>query len=318
MGVPRTVATAAATVLTGACLTGATFAGGAAAALRSAARAASASAAAGHTPPPLPAGARWRAFGPRVKGGPAAYLATLPASPGATAYAAWFDASRTQLALYPGTSEPGRGGPTGPASIPADQLWRVLAAFNSGFKLSGQYGAPFGFAVDGRTYVPLQRGLGTVVVYRGGGVDVRSWRGGSRVPHGVVLARQNLPLIVDGGRPNPSLAVGGPLWGSTLHGAPRVWRTALGIDRRGNLLYVAAADQDAVTLAQLAISVGAVRAMELDINPEWPILDVFSHGVPSAFVPNPNQPVSRYLYPAARDFFAVYRRLGSDRSVPFR
>jgi hypothetical protein len=308
VGVPRTVATAAATVLAGACLTGVALAG----------RAAATSAAAGHRPPPLPAGARWSPFGPRVKGGPAAYLATLPASPGTTAYVAWFDASRTQLALYPGTSEPGRGGPTGPASIPADQRWRVLAAFNSGFKLSGQYGEPFGFAVDGQTYVPLQPGLGTVVVYRGGGVDVRSWRGGSRVPRGVVLARQNLPLIVDAGRPNPALAVGGPQWGSTLHGAPRVWRTALGIDRRGDLVYVAAADQDVVTLAQLAISVGAVRAMELDINPEWPILDVFSHGAPSAFVPNPNQPASRYLYPAERDFFAVYRRLGSDRSVPFR
>ena len=73
-------------------------------------------------------------------------------------------------------------------------------------------------------------GLATVVAYRDGRVDIVAWTGGSTPGPDVVMARQNLPLIVNGGAPSPSLDVSFK-WGVTLHGAPAVWRTALGIDR---------------------------------------------------------------------------------------
>jgi hypothetical protein len=72
----------------------------------------------------------------------------------------------------------------------------------------------------------------------------------------------------------------------------------------------------------LLIHVGAVRAIELDINPEWPSFITYSspggHD-PIKLVPNDQQSSGRYLTPDDRDFFAVYRRVGrSVAAVPFR
>jgi hypothetical protein len=136
----------------------------------------------------------------------------------------------------------------------------------------------------------------------------------------VVLARQNLPLIVDGGRPSPALEYGD--WGNTLGNAVRVWRSGIGVDAHGNLIYAAADYQTANTLAAIFIRAGAVRAMELDINPEWPSFITYAQpGANGAVkvVPNDQQSASRYLTPDDRDFFAVYRRQATgSMAVPFR
>jgi hypothetical protein len=61
--------------------------------------------------------------------------------------------------------------------------------------------------------------------------------------------------------------------------------------------------------------------MELDINPEWPTLNTYSHvrGLgPTMVVPNYQQSPTRYLVPDDRDFFAVYRRLPGPVTVPFK
>jgi hypothetical protein len=95
----------------------------------------------------------------------------------------------------------------------------------------------------------------------------------------------------------------------------------MGIDRHGNLIYAAADQQTVGTLAAILIHAGAVRAIELDINPEWPTFISYVHrdGLqPSKLVPNSQQPATRYLFPDKRDFFAVYRRVpGRPFDVPF-
>ena len=102
-----------------------------------------------------------------------------------------------------------------------------------------------------------------------------------------------------------------PQWGYTLGGLTRVWRSGVGIDARGNLIYVVADGQTVITLAKILQHAGAVRAMEFDINPEWHTLITYTHGanglVPTTVGPNPMQPPTRYLVPDDRDFFAVYR-----------
>jgi hypothetical protein len=237
--------------------------------------------------------------------------------PQSVAYVAWIDHMRTQLALYPGLAEPPYGLPRGPAEVPADQRWRLLATFNGGFKYRSGSG---GFAVNGRVYTPLQVGLGTLVECADGRVDILDWRAGSRVSD-LVLARQNLPLLVEAGRPNPRVG-DGLAWGATLGHAAAVWRTGIGVDARGNLIYAAADQQTAASLAAILVRAGAVRAIELDINPEWPTFITYGHRsglAPSMFVPNPQQRSSRYLTPDSRDFFAVYRRVGSGSiDVPLR
>ena len=272
--------------------------------------------------PRLPGEGIWRSTG-RVVDGAAPVLVTTfrseAAYPRIVAYVAWFDHTRTQLALYPGRYEPPGANPRGPMQVPDSQRWRLLSTFNSGFTYKDGRG---GFVVDGHTVTPLQRGQGTVVAYRNGRVDVLSWAGGPTAPGNVVLARQNLPLIVAHRRPNPLLREGS-LWGSTLGNAVRVWRSGVGVDRRGDLIYAAATDQTAASLAAILIHAGAVRAIELDINAEWPTLITYGHGgVGNAtkIVPNVQQTAGRYLVPDDRDFFAVYRRTtpAALRSVPFR
>jgi len=268
----------------------------------------------------LPGEAVWRGTGPVVRGAPPVMVTTFrseTAYPRIVAYVAWFDHTRSSLAWYPGRYEPPRAPVRGPMSIPFDQRWRLLATFNGGFIYNdGNNGSSIG----GREYEPLKRGLATLIGYSDGRVDVRSWQGGAVAGPDIAFARQSLPLIVDNRRLNPALNDSSQ-WGFTLGNAVRVWRTGAGIDRHGNLIYAAADYQTVTSLARILQRAGAVRAMQLDINPEWPTLITYAHrgGLdPVRVVPNYQQPPTRYLVPDDRDFFAVYRRLPGPVTVPFR
>ena len=262
----------------------------------------------------------WRGTGPTVQGGPPVLVTTFRpevAYPRIVAYVAWFDHTRTSVAWYPGRYEPPTAPVRGPMSIPQDQRWRLYATFNGGFIYrDGNNGSSIG----GRQYEPLTRGLATLIAYRGGRVDVRTWTGGPVAGPQIAFARQSLPLIIDHGRLNPALNDTSQ-WGYTLGNATRVWRTGAGIDRHGNLIYAAADWQTVTTLAEILKRAGAVRAMQLDINPEWPTLITYRHrhGLdPVRVVPNYQQSETRYLVPDDRDFFAVYRRVPGPVSVPFK
>ena len=231
-----------------------------------------------------------------------------PSYPQLVAGVAWINHTRTSVMLYPGLQEPSVAMPArGPMEVPPRLRSTVVATFNSGFKLTDSGG---GFAYDGHTYAHLKAGLATILRYRNGRVDVISWTAGPDVPGDVVYARQNLPLIVSGGRPNPNLS-DGPEWGATLGNAIQVWRSAVGIDRHGNLIYAAADYQTVGSLAAIMIRAGAVRAMELDINTYWTSFITYrspAAGNPANLLPNMDRSPERYLTPDDRDFFAVYAR----------
>jgi hypothetical protein len=237
--------------------------------------------------------------------------------PRIVAYVAWFDHTRTSVAYYPGRYEPPDAPNRGSMSVPNGERWRLLATFNSGFIYRDGHN---GSSINGVEYEPLQKGLATMLAFRDGRVDIKSWSGGPVAGRRIAFARQSLPLIVDNGRLNPNLNDSSQ-WGFTLGNAVRVWRTGAGIDRRGNLIYAAADYQTVTTLARILQRAGAVRAMQLDINPEWPTLISYTHhrGLqPTKIVPNVQQPATRYLVPDDRDFFAVYRRLAGPIAVPFK
>ena len=233
-----------------------------------------------------------------------------PANPTIVAYAAWMRSSSTQLALYPGYKGPGTipaGMDRGPQMIPTSGRPSLLAAFNSGFYTAD---SAAGFYAHGNLYDPMIDGLATVVSRTDGTVDIVSWTGGTTPDASIVTARQNLPLLVDAGAPTVA-AQTASTWGITLHGVPQVWRTGLGIDGHGNLIYAAAPLQTAASLAQLLVQLGSVRAMQLDINPEWPIYITYggpAAASPTLFVPNPNQIASRFLYSSTKDFFTIYQK----------
>ncbi|MHB1251624.1 MAG: phosphodiester glycosidase family protein [Acidimicrobiales bacterium] len=230
----------------------------------------------------------------------------LASLPGVKAYAAWIRTSSTDLGLYPGYEGPGVTAlPRGPEMVPPSATSRLLATFNSGFY---EQDGPAGFYANHTLYFPMIKGLATVVRYTNGAVDVMTWTGAARPGPDIVMARQNLPLLVNNAHAVPAVA-NNAAWGLTLHGVAAVWRTALGVDAQGNLIYAAVSDVTAAQLAQTMLELHVVRAMELDINPEWPIFVTYaSAGArgPSLDVPNPNQIPNRFLYSSTKDFFAVF------------
>ena len=261
--------------------------------------------------PALPGEGVWRAtFAPRRSHPPVLITSFRPDPnyPQLVAGVAWIDHTQTSVSLYPGLSEPAVTLPSrGPMEVPSSERQQLVATFNSGFKLADGGG---GVVLDGHTYAPMENGIATIVRYRSGKIDVISWEGGPNAKPNVVFARQNLPLIVDHGHPNPNLD-DGPEWGATLGNAIRVWRSAVGVDRHGNLIYAAAPIQTVESLAAVMIHAGAVRAMELDINTYW--TSFISYRFPGArdpanLLPSMVRSPDRYLTEDDRDFFAVYLR----------
>ncbi len=260
--------------------------------------------------PALPGEGVWRGIRPNAGPEPPLLVTTLrnqPEYPRVLAGLAWIDTKRAVLTLNPGRVEPSVEVPRGTMDVPRGPRARLLATFNSGFKLSDSGG---GFVLHGRTYAPMREGEATLVGYRDGRVDLIAWHYGPRAPATVSFARQNLPLIVDSGRPNPNLN-DGPEWGATVGNAILVWRSAIGIDRHGNLIYLAGDNQTVGSLARTLVHAGAVRAMELDINSYWVSFITYrapGAGGPRNLLPDMVRSATRYLAPEDRDFFAVYSR----------
>ena len=276
-------------------------------------------------PHPLPGEGVWKPAGPSLNGGPPVLVTTFrpeTAYPEIVAYVAWFDHTRTEIGYYPGRYEPPSAVDRGPMMVPVDQRNRLLATFNGGFTyVDGDNGS----ADNGRTNEPLKDGNATLIGYRDGRVAIVNWSGGPNAGSDVAWARQSLAPIVWNGKLNPELNddPNSAQWGYTLGGTTRVWRSGVGVDSRGNLIYVAADDQTVITLAKILQHAGAVRAMEFDINPEWHTLITYTHNdngdlVPTLVGPNPMQTSNRYLVPDDRDFFAVYLPQPGPVTVPFK
>jgi len=236
---------------------------------------------------------------------------------GVVAYAGWIRTAATVLGLYLGYEGPGTTSLSrGPEEVPPSGTSRLLATFNSGFY---EKDGAAGFYTNHTLYYPMIKGLATVVRYTNGTVGITQWEGGPNPGPTVLMARQNLPLLVNNSAATPG-TVNDYAWGLTLHGVPAVWRSALGIDKNGNLIYAAAPSQTAASMAAIMVQLHCVRAMELDINPEWPIFVTYSGpGAVGATldVPNPNQIPTRFLYTSTKDFFAVFLSTGPGAAQPW-
>jgi hypothetical protein len=260
--------------------------------------------------PPSPGEGIWQgAPGSVLPGGYALYATQLrPASGYPPAGIAWIDTTVTRLALYAGTSEPYGSWPQ-QGYVAAAQQPNLLAAFNSGFKI---YSYRTGWYDQGRPAMPLQVGTASLVIFTDGTATVADWGRDVTLGPTVEAVRQNLTLLVDNGAPAPNVGLVGA-WGATLGGVTRTWRSGVGVTRTGDLIYVAGPLLDPPSLAKLLIAAGAVRAMELDINPEWVSFATYTHtgaaisgGVD--LVAGMYFPSSHYLQSASRDFFAVFSR----------
>lgn len=208
--------------------------------------------------------------------------------------------------------EPGGTWPEPPYIGGAD-LARVVAAFNGGFRFQDAHG---GFYLNGQTAVPLQPGAASVVLYRDHHVNIGLWNHDVTMTPDVTAVLQNLALLVDGGHLDPTASYSDTkLWGHTLGSNTVVARSGIGITSSGALIYVAGPALTARTLAESLLRAGAVRAMTLDINPEWVTFNLFQHPDPTnpmvvtgeKLYPQIQRTARRYLAPTreSRDFFSV-------------
>ena len=211
---------------------------------------------------------------------------------------------------HAGFSEPGHLKALGSADVLKGQsLQGLVATFNSAFKVKDSLG---GYYQNGMTIKPLVAGKASLVIYSDGHLDIGSWGTESTMNKNVTSVRQNLSLLIDNGVEAPDLNKSVlAKWGWTVKNAHFVWRSGIGVDASGNVIYVAGNSLSVQSLADLLKTAGAVRAMELDINAEWISYMWYkiSHTT-SALVPFKlvtfDRPANRYLSPSSRDFFAVY------------
>jgi len=263
--------------------------------------------------PTLPGEGVWKKAAAKAGPRPPVLLTTFrsdPEYPHFVAGVAWIDATRTHLEYVPGLAEPPEPlEHRGSGEVPPAMRARLAATFNGGFPLETSNA---GLIYRGKVVETMVNGIATVVEYRDGRINVIRWHQGPGAPANVWFAKQNLPPIIYEGELNPNLS-DGPEWGETVNNATRVWRSGLGIDSRGNLLYAAANYQTVESLAKVLKRAGAVRALELDINEDWTSFITYRHPgaiEPSNLLPEMLRPPERYLTPDERDFFAIYVRKG--------
>ncbi|HVO54179.1 MAG TPA: phosphodiester glycosidase family protein [Solirubrobacterales bacterium] len=265
--------------------------------------------------PALKGEGRWHAAEAHAGPRPPVLLTTFrsdPEYPQFVAGVAWIDHAVTRLDYVPGLVEPPEIAHRGSGEVPPKLRGRLLATFNGGFPLETSFA---GLVYRGETIASMVDGVATLVEYRDGRLDVVDWHHGEEPSRHVWFAKQNLPPIIENGKLNPDLS-DGPEWGATVNNAVRVWRSGLGIDARGNLIYAAANYQTVGSLAEILKRAGAVRAMELDINEDWTSFITYRHPgavEPSNLLPEMFRSPERYLTPDERDFFAVYRSGGSGK-----
>ena len=125
----------------------------------------------------------------------------------------------------------------------------------------------------------------------------------------VRAVRQNLALIVDGGQPVPGLDRNADLrWGTPNNQLQYTWRSAMGITRSGDVVYVAGDKLNLATLGVALAQAGAVTGMELDIHSGMEFFSSWRYdragsSKPQRLMPAMVGPADRYEHPDQRDFF---------------
>jgi hypothetical protein len=148
----------------------------------------------------------------------------------------------------------------------------ILGAFNGGFQAKhGQFGA----MADGVVALPPRDGLGTLVIYKDGHLDLGAWGTDVTQTPDMESWRQNGPLVIAHGVVNPHTSVNDTQdWGTGLKGAVATWRSAVGLSQDRHTLYFVVGPS--LTIGALAAAMhqaGIWDGLQLDINKSWTRFD---------------------------------------------
>jgi hypothetical protein len=242
----------------------------------------------------------------RWKGQTAAWIAR--SSGGATLLS--FNQPLVGLHLHTGTIDGGAAGWRFGPRVTGSERSSLVAAFNGGFKFDTGAG---GFSSYDRVAVPLSAGLGSIVTYADGSTDIGAWhRGLPAAGKPVVSVRQNLSLLIDNGNPAATLDCRS-CWGATLGGVSDPARSALGVTADGHLIWAGGEHLTVAQLADALTSARVVRAVELDINPQWVAGYLYRHRgsallTPVGVVTGQAGVPGSFLNAYSRDFFTIVGR----------
>jgi hypothetical protein len=264
---------------------------------------------------PLPGEGQWQTVVTAHNGAAAVRVASVRPDASHTSYLAgviWLDPTYVRGQLRPGSKDPGGTWQASDALTAAEQQ-NVAAAFNAGFRLPND-ASHGGYYSEGRTAYPLRSGAASLVLNANGVATVGSWGQEVGMTPDVASVRQNLVMLVDNGKVNPTCATGGPAeWGTTIGQVAYIDRSAFGITASGAEVYVGGPALSVCTLGQILQDAGVVRGMELDINPDW-ITGTYFHvrtgQQPIGYRLYPGQRTSpeHYLSPSSRDWYAWFMR----------
>lgn len=231
------------------------------------------------------------------------------------------------LHLVPGTREPETSNPEAArldrrGLIDAADDALLLAAFNGGFKsVHGHHGV----SVGGIELAPLQVGLCTISGSESGALRIASWRR-SDVAEETAWYRQSAACMLESGVLHPGLVnPESRKWGTALEGDTVIRRSAIGLDRNGEVLYVGVSNSTTARALALGMqSAGAWNVAQLDINWSYPRFLVFPRAAAGARYAATL--FSGFLFereemlrvPSPRDFFYVTRRASDDSLAPVR
>ena len=237
--------------------------------------------------------------------------------PYAKVFLLYIDAAQVKLVPVAGTEHPKpTTGIRGKGTIPmeGEVRGRLLSAFSGGFQaLHGNYG----MMVNGEIYLPAVDGIATVCFYSDNSIRLGVWGKDVFDTPALVSFRQNLPMLITGGKYNRD----NKFWGYTpkLMKSSHTWRTGLGLTANKKIIYALGSSVVAETLASAMIQAGVVSGMQLDMN--------MSNVSCEIYAPSKNEKgeltvaterlceglilkKGLFLKPYTRDFFYVTRKKG--------
>jgi hypothetical protein len=223
----------------------------------------------------------------------------------------WLDTKLLRASYVVGLNEPGGGPNPWNSQIPANLRTMSIAAFNSGFKMDSARGGAY---LDNQEIKPLVNGSASFVIKKDGSAGVGVWGRDYVMGPDIQAVRQNLELLVDNKVVNPAAREEDTtVFGATLGNKALVWRSGVGVDANGALIYAGGPALSVLSLAKTLQAAGAVRAMELDINTDWvsaytyvpeDLANPSSATIGVKLLDGMSRGPDRYFSPGERDFFA--------------
>jgi hypothetical protein len=238
--------------------------------------------------------------------------------PWAELFVVAIDVSRVRLHAVAGAVDPESEVPSAkryarPAIIPGDRQAFLIGAFNGGWKAEHGH---FGMRVDGVTLISPRESSCTVAAYDDDAIRIAPWKVLAASEPRMLFYRQTPPCLYSRGLRHPGLVADETTnWGAAVGGNAVIRRSAIGLDERGETLFVGVSNATtARAVADGMHHAGAHDIAELDVNWSFPKFLVFhtaASGMLEAESLFPGFAFDRHEYVRQRspkDFFYLTRR----------